>query len=66
VSCNATSIPAFDRIIPVSPPVVNNNTKPTANNNGVVIEITPPQRVKIQLNTLIPVGIAIIIVADVK
>jgi hypothetical protein len=45
---------------------VNNKTKPTANNNGVVTDITPPQRVKIQLNTFIPVGIAMIIVADVK
>jgi len=27
---------------------------------------TPPHKVKIQLNTLIPVGIAIIIVAEVK
>ena len=60
------SIPEFDRIIPVKPPNVNKNIKPFANNIGVVNTISPPNIVAIQLNILIPVGTAIIIVAAVK
>ena len=60
------SIPAFESITPVNPPIVNNKIKPIANNNGVVTQREPPHIVNIQLKTFIPVGIAIIIVADVK
>jgi hypothetical protein len=40
--------------------------KPLANNIGVFRTILPPNIVAIQLNILIPVGTAIIIVALVK
>lgn len=52
--------------IPVSPPTVNRKIKPSAHSIGVSHLIDPPWRVASQLNTLTPVGIAIIIVADVK
>jgi hypothetical protein len=53
-------------MIPVSPPIVNKNIKPIANNIGVLKSKDPPHIVAIQLNILIPVGTAIIIVAEVK
>jgi hypothetical protein len=56
----------FDRIIPVSPPVVNRKIKPRAHRTGVPYLILEPWRVANQLNTLIPVGTAMIIVAAVK
>jgi hypothetical protein len=40
--------------------------KPKAHNKGVSHLIEPPWSVASQLNTFTPVGIAIIIVADVK
>lgn len=52
--------------IPVSPPTVKRKIKPRAHSSGVSHLIDPPCRVASQLNTLTPVGIAIIIVADVK
>jgi len=45
---------------------VNKKIKPKTNNIGVFNLNSPPQIVAIQLNTLIPVGTAIIIVAAVK
>jgi hypothetical protein len=60
------SIPALDNIIPVIPPTVNKNIKPIAKYIGALNTIAPPHIVAIQLNILIPVGIAITIVADVK
>jgi len=66
VSCKAISIPELDNIIPVKPPNVNKAMKPFANNIGVFKTILPPNIVAIQLNTFIPVGTAIIIVAAVK
>jgi hypothetical protein len=66
VSCKAISIPEFDKIIPVKPPNVNNNIKPIAQSIGVANTIFPPNMVAIQLNTLIPVGTAITIVAALK
>jgi hypothetical protein len=56
----------FDKIIPVTPPVVNRKMNPIAHNIGVVYLILDPWRVASHLNTLIPVGTAIIIVAAVK
>lgn len=56
----------FDRIIPVSPPVVNRKMNPRAHNIGVSYLSLDPWRVANHLNTLIPVGTAIIIVAAVK
>jgi hypothetical protein len=66
VSCNAISIPEFDKIIPVKPPKVKRKINPFANNIGVVKTILPPNIVALQLKILIPVGTAIIIVAAVK
>jgi len=56
----------FDKIIPVTPPVVNRKINPMAHNMGVVYWIFVPCIVASQLKTLIPVGTAIIIVAAVK
>jgi len=56
----------FDKIIPVKPPVVNRKINPRAHRTGVSYLILDPWRVANQLNTLIPVGTAIIMVAAVK
>lgn len=66
MSCSAISIPPFDNITPVTPPIVNRNRNPNAHNTGVLKFILPPYIVAIQLNIFIPVGTAIIIVAAVK
>lgn len=52
--------------MPVSPPAVKRKMKPSAQSIGVSHLIEPPWRVANQLNTFTPVGMAIIIVADVK
>lgn len=54
------------RTIPVSPPTVKRKMNPRAHNIGVSHLIVPPCRVASQLNTLTPVGMAIIMVAEVK
>lgn len=54
------------RTIPVRPPTVKRKINPRAHRRGVSHLMTPPWRVASQLNTFTPVGIAIIIVADVK
>lgn len=56
----------FARTMPVSPPMVNRKINPRAHSIGGSHLIVPPCSVASQLNTLIPVGMAIIIVADVK
>jgi hypothetical protein len=56
----------FASIIPVSPPVVNKKIKPIAHSIGVFSSTFDPWIVANHLNTLIPVGTAIIIVAEVK
>lgn len=56
----------FDRIIPVTPPVVNRKINPSAHSIGVEYLMLDPWRVANHLNTLMPVGTAIIIVAAVK
>jgi len=66
VSWNAISSPAFAKITPETPPMVNKKIKPTVNNKGVLKLIQPPQIVANQLKILIPVGTAITIVAAVK
>jgi hypothetical protein len=45
---------------------VNKKINPKANSPGVRISIEPPYKVANQLKILIPVGIAMIIVAAVK
>lgn len=52
--------------MPVSPPTVNRKIKPRAHSIAGDHLMLPPWRVANQLNTFTPVGIAIIIVADVK
>jgi len=54
------------RTIPVRPPTVKRKIKPRAHSRGVSHLIEPPWRVASQLKTFTPVGIAMIIVADVK
>jgi len=60
------SIDEFARITPVSPPTVNRKTNPKAHNIAESMFIWDPDMVAIHLKILIPVGIAIIIVAAVK
>lgn len=54
------------RTIPVRPPTVNKKIKPRAHSMAGDHLMLPPWSVANQLNTFTPVGIAIIIVADVK
>lgn len=56
----------LERIMPVTPPVVNRKINPIAHKSGVVYDKFEPCNVANHLNTLIPVGTAIIIVAAVK
>jgi len=56
----------LERITPVKPPIVNKNTNPIAQHIATSILIKAPFMVANQLNTFTPVGIAIIMVADVK
>jgi hypothetical protein len=66
VSCSTRSRPALDKTIPVKPPIVNKIKNPNVKINGVLKRRFPAHNVANQLNILIPVGIAIIIVAAVK
>jgi len=66
VSWRRISREEFAKIIPVTPPVVNKKMNPIAHSIGVEYLIFVPCRVASHLNTLIPVGTAIIIVAAVK
>lgn len=56
----------LDSTTPVSPPHVNRNTNPSAQTIGGEYSTFEPYIVANHLNTLIPVGTAIIIVAAVK
>jgi hypothetical protein len=60
------SMDELAKITPVRPPKVNKNTNPKDHNIGVSMDKWAPDIVAIQLKTLIPVGIAMIIVAAVK
>jgi len=53
-------------ITPVKPPKVKRKTNPILQSEDTFKEFFVPQMVASQLKTLIPVGTAIIIVADVK
>jgi len=66
VSWRIMSIDEFAKITPVSPPIVNRKTNPIAHSMGVSIDMCAPDIVANHLKILIPVGIAIIIVAAVK
>lgn len=54
------------KTIPVRPPTVKRKIKPSAQSIAGDHLMLPPCNVASQLNTLTPVGIAIIIVAEVK
>lgn len=54
------------RTMPVRPPTVNRKIKPRAQSMAGDHLMFPPCSVASQLKTLTPVGIAIIIVAEVK
>lgn len=54
------------RTIPVKPPIVNKKINPRAHSMGGSHLIVPPCKVASQLKTLMPVGMAMIMVADVK
>lgn len=54
------------RTIPVRPPTVNRKINPRAHSIAGDHLIFPPCKVANQLNTFTPVGIAMIMVADVK
>jgi hypothetical protein len=56
----------FAKITPVIPPTVNRKMKPMAHNEGVSKDKGDPATVDIHLKILIPVGMAMIIVAAVK
>jgi len=60
------SIEELAKITPVNPPTVNRNTNPIAHSIGVSRDRWDPAIVVNHLKILIPVGIAIIIVAAVK
>jgi hypothetical protein len=60
------SIDEFLKIIPVSPPTENRKMNPSLHNNGALNVSWAPCRVANHLKILIPVGIAITIVAAVK
>jgi hypothetical protein len=60
------SIDELAKITPVNPPTVNRNTNPRAHSMGVSNVMWVPAIVAIHLKILIPVGIAIIMVAAVK
>lgn len=66
MSWSTTSIEEFAKITPVRPPIVKRKTKPRAQSRGVSQRKFLPCRVAIHLNTFIPVGTAIIMVAAVK
>lgn len=56
----------LDKTIPVSPPKVNKKINPIVHQIGGLKKILVPKIVLNHLKTLIPVGIAIIMVAAVK
>lgn len=60
------SIDELAKITPVSPPIVNRNTNPVVHRVVGFMVSFAPCIVAIHLKILMPVGTAIIIVADVK
>ena len=60
------SIPELAKTTPVTPPTVNKKINPSANKEGAFNSSELPHKVANQLKILIPVGMAMIIVAAVK
>lgn len=56
----------LERMMPVKPPIVNRQTNPIAQYAGAIWGTGFPNIVANQLNTLIPVGTAMIMVVAVK
>ena len=66
MSCKARSNDDLDNTIPVKPPKVNKNKNPNTHRIWVLIIKFLPYKEANHLKILIPVGIAITIVAAVK
>jgi len=66
VSCSAISKEELASTIPVRPPTVKRKRKPSTQSIGVSRAAGVPWRVASQEKILIPVGTAMIIVAEVK
>lgn len=66
MSCRTISSDELAKTMPVRPPIVKRKMKPRAQSMAGDHLILPPCSVASQLKTLTPVGMAIIIVADVK
>lgn len=66
MSWSTISKDELERIMPVSPPMVNRATNPIAQSMEIFLGVSWPKAVAIHLNTLIPVGTAMIIVVAVK
>lgn len=66
MSCKLISRDELAKMIPVSPPIVNRRINPRAHSIGGSYLKGAPWIVANHLNTLIPVGTAIIMVAAVK
>jgi len=66
VSCKIISTDELASSTPVNPPTVNKNTNPKAHRIAGEYESWVPCKVANHLKILIPVGTAIIIVAEVK
>lgn len=66
MSWRTISIDELASTTPVRPPNVNRKINPSTHHSDAVLVIFVPYIVLSQLNTLIPVGMAIIIVAAVK
>jgi len=66
VSWSAISREELASTIPVRPPTVNRKRKPSTQSMGVSKAAGAPWRVASQEKILIPVGTAMIIVAEVK
>lgn len=66
MSCSTISIDEFANTTPVNPPIVNRNTNPNDHRHVALYVNCDPYIVASHLKILIPVGTAIIIVADVK
>lgn len=60
------SIEELAKTTPVNPPTVNKNTNPKAHNSEGLYDNWAPCKVANHEKILIPVGTAIIIVAEVK
>ena len=66
MSCNTISIDEFASTTPVRLLIVNGNRNPSAHRHAALYVIRVPYIVASHLKILIPVGTAMIIVADVK